>query len=97
MNRQTPNGNQVKRPTSRHHMLSTIRPHILFADDGAHWDTGNGPVWIRPDTGTGELHELIEKAIANRPRRAKVFDATTGSELHYESPFPPPTTFCSQA
>ena len=96
MNRQMPNGNQVKRPTSHYHMLSTIWPHILFTDDGAHWNTGNGPVWIRPDTGGGELHELIEKAIASRPKRPKVIDPATGQERRNESPFPTNRIFCLQ-
>ena len=96
MNRQTPNGNQVKRPTSHHHMLSTVWPHILFTDDGAHWNTGTGLLWIRGNSGSSELHELIEKAIANRPRRAKVFDAATGRERRNESPFPTNRIFCLQ-
>ena len=79
-----------------HQQLTTTQRYTFLPEHFGHWDTGNGPVWIRPDTGGGELHELIEKAIANRPRRAKVFDATTGRELRYESPFPTNRIFCSQ-
>ena len=95
MNRQTPNGNQVKKPSS-HHLLSVYQPYIFFADDLAHWDTGTGPVRIRRDTAGGELHELIEKAIAKRPKRPKVIDPATGQERRNEPPIPTNRIFCSQ-
>ena len=95
MNRRTNNGNLVTKPPS-HQQLTTTQRYTFLPERFGHWDTGNGPVWIRPDTGGGELHELIEKAIASRPKRPKVIDPATGQERRNESPFPPSTTFCSQ-
>lgn len=79
-----------------HEVLKSSQPYIFFVDDLARWNTGVGPVWIGGDTGNGDFHELIEKAIANRPRRNRVYDAATGKERLPESPLPPARTLCSQ-
>ena len=74
----------------------TTQRYTFLPEHFGHWDTGNDPVWIRGNSGSSQLHELIEKAIASRPRRPLVFDATTGRELRYESPFPTNRIFYSQ-
>ena len=93
MNQHLTHGCQVEQPQS-HHSMTSRQTYIFFPEHLAHWETGVGPVRIGGDTGGGEFHELIEKVIANRPRRHRAYDAATGKERPPESPIPFGRTVC---